>query len=399
MAKTSGRGLVALVGLALAGASLAPAPAGASEPPQLLDARIVRFEVARTMKPGRKYKIEVIVENKSSGAWREAKKWILVCRNTSSPSGAPARRDEFGFEADALAGKDALEAEERATIHGEVEAPEWNGRWTLSCWMTYEGKKFGDVGDAKVFVTGDLDASITKLDVASKLDPGRESRVYVTTKNTGKRQWEGKGDDFVMVLEATKGPKDAEDVLKTFRLELPLRGKDVGPGESHTFSDSLPVPTWSGEYELTCTMTFKGDPFGDPETAKVTVDRDLDAQVTSIKVNGKSDEVEIAGGRSFPVEVRVRNKGHSAWNEYKTLVLRVTVEKHVSGPEDDPHEFEVEIPLASRHFTEPGKELDLKFKLTTPRVGGTWKLAFQMFDKERRKGFGRIDEIVITVTG
>jgi hypothetical protein len=256
--------------------------------------------------------------------------------------------------------------------------------------LAFKRQTVGDECTAvvEVAVVGDFKAEVLDVDVPKKLDPGREYKVSMKVKNAGRSVWPKA--DFTVVLKDIERPEDVPEKCADLRVTATL-DEDLAPDAERVVTGQVTGPVYSGDWELSARVLRKKYGLGKELKVKVGVEKDMDADIVSVK-----GEDELKLGRSFEYRVKIRNSGKTAWCKGLCEVRCEVIDAEYGNEDAAEKAFGKPVGVKDNDWILPGETFEFVHKGTAPAKPGTWKLEWQMTDMSARKPFG--DKQTMTVS-
>ena len=205
------------------------------------------------------------------------------------------------------------------------------------------------------------DASVESARLPAALECGKAFRASVTMRNTGATVWTS-GDGLAAV--------DDEDAFtETVRVSIPP-GREIAPGESHTFRFTLTAPDIPLPRARTAWRMVGADGARFGETAAQAVPVECPPRIDDAELVAADLPDKLACGQSYAARVVVRNTGRRRWVKGEGYVLGA-----VFGSEDFRVPARLALPGAG---VVPEAEQTFTATLTAPAVAGTYALEWRM---------------------
>ncbi len=238
-------------------------------------------------------------------------------------------------------------------------------------------------GAASAFAGFDVD--VVGITCPSKMEPGKRYKVTVRYKNVGELSFGG--TDYKVIFEVERSPAGAKAQRDDFRFEVPVGGQQplnlVAAGATADETAEVLAPDWEGEWVMVAYLTKDRKRFGSDLKKTISVSGRYVGQIERLTV-----EEKFTPGRSYPLNVRVKNTGATKWLKGAAL-LKTEIKAQVQGSimSEGKKALVFDEPVAEE--VPPGGVYEFKRRITAPKSPGKWQVEFQLFDRDDGKPFGK----------
>jgi hypothetical protein len=348
--------------------------------------------VPATLAPSQSVTVSITMRNTGSTRWTTADGYRL---GTESP-----RDNTLWTGATRVALPGPVDPGGEAVFRFSVTAPSAPGDYDFQWRMVQDPVEwFGEFTPRLVIHVASPpqvnDAEFVSQDVPESLAPGENATARVTMRNTGNTTWSEEAEYRL----GSQNPQD-NTLWNSGRIRLPA-GVSVAPGGTHTFEFSITAPTTPGNYDFQWRMLQERvEWFGayTPDVAIVVGDPGplLTPTPTATRCFPRDDclppyDAEIVSdtipttmivGRSYTVQVTVRNAGRNTWTRDEGYMLGAV-------DDDDPFASELRIWLPPGVEVHTDETYTFEFEMTPPGYATTLLTDWRMV-REGVRWFGEM---------